>query len=148
MPLFLTRKLDSHNVSNNFPFLFLLPLVSTNTHTHTDEWTYFEHGGAYREHESLLRWIQMLPKQPPLHIFNVGKNEKNGQDVKLVEYYARYGFNAFYMRTGFFNGGHDYETEKKEKEIDRFSWGFMGDGYHNTTRYGELEEDESRRDSL
>ncbi|KAL7434823.1 hypothetical protein ACHAXM_004354 [Skeletonema potamos] len=108
----------------------------------------FQNQRAYREHESLLRWIQMLPKQPPLHIFNVGKNEKNGQDVKLVEYYARYGFNAFYMRTGFFNGGHDYETEKKEKEIDRFSWGFMGDGYHNTTRYGELEEDESRRDSL
>jgi hypothetical protein len=90
----------------------------------------------------------MLPKQPPLHIFNTGTNEKNGQDVQLVEYYARYGFNAFYMKTGFVNGGHDYETEKKQKEIDRFAWGFMGDGYHNTTRYGELEEDESRRDSL
>ena len=67
----------------------------------------------------------MLPKQPPLHIFNVGTNDKNGQDAELVEYYARYGFNAFYMKSGFVNGGHDYETEKKEMEIDRFSAGIL-----------------------
>ena len=77
-----------------------------------DEWTYFEHGGGFKEHESLLRWIQLLPKQPPLHIFNTGVNQKNGNDAKLVEYYARYGFNAFYMRTGFMNGGHDYEADE------------------------------------
>eukprot|EP00984_Skeletonema_dohrnii_P031608 scaffold24319_cov139-Skeletonema_dohrnii-CCMP3373.AAC.1 len=112
------------------------------------EWTYFEHGRAYDWHESLLRWIQMLPKQPPLHIFNTGRNIKNDRDEKLTDYYARYGFNAFYMRTGFENGGYDYETEKTEKEIDRFAWGHVGDGYHNTTRYGELEEDDLRKTSL
>jgi hypothetical protein len=112
------------------------------------EWTYFEHGGAYAEHESLLRWVQMLPKQPPLHIFNTGTNEKNGQDVKLVQYYAQFGFNAFYMKSGLYNGGYDYDTERKEQDIDRFSWGYIGDGYHNTTRYGEMEVDDARRDSL
>lgn len=112
------------------------------------EWTYFEHGGAYKEHESLIRWVQMLPKQPPLQIFNTGENAKNGQDVQLVQYYAQYGFNAFYMKTGLYNGGYDYDTERKEQDIDRFSWGYIGDGYHNTTRYGEIEVDDARRDSL
>ncbi len=111
------------------------------------EWTYFEHGRAAGAHESLIRWIQMLPKQPPLHIFNTGV-KKGGADDKLVEHYARYGFNAFYMRTGFLNGGYDYEKEKKELEVDRFAYGHVGDGYHNTTRYGELEEDELRKTSL
>lgn len=113
--------------------------ISPNVDVVHYEWTYFEHGRAAGEHESLLRWIQMLPKQPPLHIFNTGKHKKDNDD-KLVEYYARYGFNVFYMNTGFMNGGHEEE--------DRFSWGHVGDGYHNTTRYGELEEDDLRKTSL
>ena len=39
-------------------------------------WTYYEGGRAAPEHENLLRWIQMLPKQPPLNIFNTGDLQK------------------------------------------------------------------------
>jgi hypothetical protein len=52
------------------------------------------------------------------------------------------------MKSGLYNGGYDYDTERKEQDIDRFSWGYIGDGYHNTTRYGEMEVDDARRDSL
>ena len=111
-------------------------------------WTYFEHGGAHKEHENLVRWTQMLPKQPPVHIFNTGKVPNgNGQDRQLMTQYADYGFNAFYMTTGFYNGGHPYDSEKSQG-TDRFSWGYVGDGYHETTRYGEDEEDEARKSSL
>ncbi|KAL9187877.1 hypothetical protein ACHAXT_006255 [Thalassiosira profunda] len=112
-------------------------------------WTYFEGGKAAPEHEDLLRWAQMLPKQPPVHIFNTGTLPENAPDNELAEYYAKYGFNGFYMKTGFINGGHDYDSEKKgENSFDRFSWGYVGDGYHNVTRYGETEEDAARKASL
>eukprot|EP00581_Thalassiosira_minuscula_P011914 CAMPEP_0183726316 /NCGR_PEP_ID=MMETSP0737-20130205/23048_1 /TAXON_ID=385413 /ORGANISM="Thalassiosira miniscula, Strain CCMP1093" /LENGTH=661 /DNA_ID=CAMNT_0025957633 /DNA_START=7 /DNA_END=1992 /DNA_ORIENTATION=- len=112
-------------------------------------WTYFEGGRAAPEHEDLLRWIQMLPKQPPLHIFNTGKLDK-GMDGELTKHYAKYAFNSFYMSTAFRNGGYDYDAEKtREKDpIDRFGWGVQGDGYHDTTRYGENEQDEARKASL
>ncbi|KAL7527827.1 hypothetical protein ACHAXR_002152, partial [Thalassiosira sp. AJA248-18] len=116
------------------------------------EWTYFEHGRATPQHENLIRWTQMLPKQPPVHIFNTGVAPAGvgSPDSDLARIYAEYGFNAFYMRTGFNYGGHDYDSEKnREKDaFDRFSWGYVGDGYHNTTRYGELEDDEARKTSL
>lgn len=114
------------------------------------EWTYFEHGGAQKQHEDLVRWCQMLPKQPPVHIFNTGTLPAIGSsDTVIAEHYAKYGFNAFYMRTGFDNGGHDYNAEKNADKdaFDRFSWGYVGDGYHDTTRYGE-KEDEARKNSL
>ena len=87
----------------------------------------------------------MLPKQPPVHIFNTGTLE-GGDDVKLAEYYGSYGFNAFYMKTGFLLGGYDYESEKNDPDnpLDRFAWSQRGDGYHETTRYGELEEEDRR----
>jgi hypothetical protein len=43
-------------------------------------------------------------------------------------------------------GGYDYQSEKANG-IDRFGWGYVGDGYHNTTRYGEG-QNETRRDGL
>jgi len=112
------------------------------------EWTYFEHGAAGKEHENLIRWTQMLPKQPPVQIFNTGVLSQS--DGELARHYAKYGFNAFYMKTAFVNGGHDYHSEQTRKEdpIDRFGWGQVGDGYHETTRYGELEDDEARKTSL
>ena len=92
----------------------------------------------------------MLPRQPPVHILNTGTWNNDANEKELINYYAKYGFNAFYQRTGFLNGGHDYQSEKsREKDpFDRFSWGFQGDGYHNTTRYGEFEVDEARKASL
>ena len=114
-------------------------------------WTYFEGGRASWVHEDLVRWGQMLPKQPIVHIFNTGDLSKpNGEYLQLTKYYAEYGFNHFYMRTGFENGGHDYKSERERETdpFDRFGRGYVGDGYHNTTRYGELEDDETRKTSL
>jgi len=113
-------------------------------------WTYFEGGRAAPQHEDLIRWTQMLPKQPPVHVFNTGTMPAPGDYVDLTQYYAMYGYNSFYMKTGFLQGGHDYDAEtKREKDpFDRFGRGFSGDGYHETTRYGELEDDEARKTSL
>jgi len=111
-------------------------------------WTYFEGGNAHPQHEDLIRWTQMLPKQPPVHILNTGTLPADSHPyTQLAKYYPIYAFNAFYMRAGFNNGGHDYDTEKANG-IDRFGWGYSGDGYHNVTRYGELEKDEARKTSL
>jgi translation elongation factor EF-1beta len=114
-------------------------------------WSYFEvgdHDGALVSRENLIRWTQMMPKQPPVHVINVeGSVEVAWDEKDLQKHYAKYGYNAFYMRYAYRQGGYDYDTEAKNG-IDRFGWGYVGDGYHNTTRYGELEEDEGRRDSL
>jgi hypothetical protein len=113
-------------------------------------WSYFEVGAgekALQYRESLIRWTQMLPRQPPVHVINVeGQSPPESREIELTTYYAKYGYDAFYMRYAYRQGPHDYETEEKNG-IDRFGWGYLGDGYHNTTRYGELEVDE-RRDSL
>lgn len=115
------------------------------------EWTYFEHQGQEKDHENLIRWTQMLPKQPPVHILNVGTTlPSSGPDVELAKHYASFGFNGFYMRVALVYGGHDYESEKNKKEdsFDRFGSGYVGDGYHDTTRYGEEEENAERKKSL
>ena len=114
-------------------------------------WTYFEGGRASWVHEDLVRWAQMLPKQPIVHIFNTGVLPKdNNQYRQLTSYYAKYGLNHFFMKSGFENGGHDYASERDRETdpFDRFGRGYVGDGYHNTTRYGELEDDVGRKDSL
>ena len=123
--------------------------VSPNVDIVHYEWTYFEHGAAAEYHEMLIRWTQMMPRQPPVHVFNTGEYKK-GSDNEVVSHYAKYGFNAFYMKTGFEKGGHDYKAESSRETdpIDRFSWGYVGDGYHDTTRYGELEADPNRKESL
>lgn len=92
----------------------------------------------------------MLPKQPPAHIYNTGVRVPNtNKDDELSELYAKYGYNVWYQRTGFDNGGYDYESERNgDPPLDRFAWGQHGDGYHERTRYGELETDEIRRGSL
>ena len=114
-------------------------------------WSYFEVGdqeGAWIARENLIRWTQMMPRQPPVHVINVeGGSEANDVEKEMQKYYAKYGYNAFYMRYALRQGGHDYDTEAKNG-IDRFGWGYVGDGYHNTTRYGELVKDDERRDSL
>ena len=118
-------------------------------------WTYFEGGKAAWVHENLIRWTQMLPKQPIVHIFNTGSLPapgagKAGQYNQLTNYYAKYGYNHFYMRSGLENGGYDYASERDRETdpIDRFGWGYVGDGYHNTTRYGELEYNDARKETL
>jgi hypothetical protein len=113
-------------------------------------WTYFEGGQAQIEHEDLVRWTQMLPKQPLVNILNTGTPPGPDHPYSLLtQHYAKYALNSFYMHQGFVNGGHDYDSEKYDPDnpFDRFGWGYVGDGYHNTTRYGEL-EDEARKNSL
>jgi hypothetical protein len=125
-------------------------------------WTYFEGGKAAWVHENLIRWTQMLPKQPIVHIFNTGSlpppalsssggaRNKASQYGQLTNYYAQYGYNHFYMRSGLENGGYDYASERDREidPIDRFGWGYVGDGYHNTTRYGVLEDNDARKETL
>ncbi len=116
-------------------------------------WTYFEVGGggdALVARENLIRWSQMLPRQPPVHTFSMFTRPKGleyNKEYELVERYSKYGYNTFYMRGGYFAGGWDYKIET-ENGIDRFGWGYVGDGYHNTTRYGENEENPDRKESL
>jgi hypothetical protein len=80
------------------------------------------------------------------------KNTCNGDvraNVDLDDAYAMYGYNAFCIQTGLYFGGHDYDTEMEREGINRFGWQYRGDGYHNTTRYGEeLDMDDPRRGSL
>mmetsp|Transcript_4852 Transcript_4852/g.8262 ORF Transcript_4852/g.8262 Transcript_4852/m.8262 type:complete len:635 (-) Transcript_4852:146-2050(-) len=125
-------------------------------------WTYFEVGNehALEARETLVRWAQMLPRQPPVHVFNTfelpGKpympadTDAGGSmmEYDLARYYAKYGYNAFYMRSGYAKGGYDYTTAFKEHEVNHFVGGHVGDGYHNVTRYGENEEDPNRKASL
>jgi len=116
-------------------------------------WTYFEEGDdvdKYAIRESLIRWTQMLPHQPPVHVLSVlYLPDTNGkkQEYELAAQYAKYGYNAFYMRSGYENGGYDYEAAKKNG-IDHYAWGYVGDGYHNVTRYGKNEENSDRKESL
>lgn len=114
-------------------------------------WTYFEAGGgAEQQHEQLIRWAQMLPKQPIVHILDAGEADygadPNNPATQLVKYYSMYGHNIVGLRLASVKGGYDYQSEKANG-IDRFGWGYVGDGYHNTTRYGEG-QNETRRDGL
>ena len=94
--------------------IYSIQNVSPNVDIIHYEWTYFEHSKAQVQHEQLIRWTQMLPKQPPAHIYNAGVlNPTASANNKFAELYAKYGFNVWYQKTGFLNGGHDYEAEKK-----------------------------------
>ena len=113
-------------------------------------WTYFEHGEEkFTARENLIRWTQMLPHQPPVHVFNAGLNDHDDKDQEegLVEYYSKYGYNQFYIKQGHTNGGYDYQSDSS-KGIDHYAWGFIGDGYHSTTRYGVNEPSPDRKESL
>lgn len=116
-------------------------------------WTYFEKGGAEEQREQLVRWAQRMPRRPMVHHL-VARGKANTceadseQNVQLDRTYAPYGYNAFCIQTGLYFGGHDYDTEMAN-DINRFGWQHTGDGYHNTTRYGEeLRDDDPRKDSL
>jgi len=68
---------------------------------------------------------------------------------ELINHYAIYGYNLLGLRIALVRGDHDYESEKNREvdPFDRFGWGYVGDGYHDTTRYGEQAE-EVRKKSL
>jgi len=106
-------------------------------------WTYFEAGGdrGLPDRESLVRWTQLLPHQPPVHAVHVGSGCYNSQeDVELFEKYNAYGYNAFCMREAFIKGGNT--------KPETFEGGHVGDDHKSTTRYGEAEGNSERKDSL
>lgn len=107
-------------------------------------WTYFESVDAgVKEHESMVRWTQMMKKRPPVNIIHTGRHQYNPcytdeKNKKVFEQYSKYGLNAVCIESGLESGGL-YPGKQ---------WGVVGDGYHNTTRYGENEENEERKNSL
>eukprot|EP00547_Thalassionema_nitzschioides_P003037 CAMPEP_0194206674 /NCGR_PEP_ID=MMETSP0156-20130528/5627_1 /TAXON_ID=33649 /ORGANISM="Thalassionema nitzschioides, Strain L26-B" /LENGTH=609 /DNA_ID=CAMNT_0038933245 /DNA_START=107 /DNA_END=1933 /DNA_ORIENTATION=+ len=108
-------------------------------------WTYFEVGaeeGGRSERESLVRWTQLLPHQPPVHALHVGDGcySSKREERELFEHYNAYGYNGFCMREAFNKGGNT------DSEI--FEGGHVGDAYKMTTRYGEAENNTERKDSL
>lgn len=116
-------------------------------------WTYFEKEGAEEQREQLVRWAQRMPRRPMVHHL-VARGKANTceadskENVALDQTYASYAYNAFCIQTGLYFGGHDYDTEAANG-INRFGWQHQGDGYHNTTRYGEeLPDDDPRKVSL
>ena len=116
-------------------------------------WTYFEKGGAEEQREQLVRWAQHMPRRPMVHHL-VARGKANtcdadsAENVELDRTYAPFAYNAFCIQTGLYFGGHDYDTEIAN-DINRFGWQHHGDGYHNTTRYGEeLPDDDPRKESL
>mmetsp|Transcript_24225 Transcript_24225/g.52252 ORF Transcript_24225/g.52252 Transcript_24225/m.52252 type:complete len:808 (+) Transcript_24225:171-2594(+) len=116
-------------------------------------WTYFEKETPEVQREQLLRWAQTMERRPMVHHLNARGNKNTCMggtqaNVDLAETYAMYGYNSFCIQTGLYFGGHDYDTEN-ENGINRFGWQKQGDGYHNTTRYGEeLPDDDPRKISL
>jgi len=117
-------------------------------------WTYFEKEGAEEQREQLIRWSQRMDRRPMVHhlVARGLKNTCNGDvqaNVDLDVTYASFGYNAYCIQTGLYFGGHDYDTEMEHDGINRFGWQYHGDGYHNTTRYGEeLNDDDPRKASL
>jgi hypothetical protein len=117
-------------------------------------WTYFEKEGAEEQREQLIRWSQRMERRPMVHhlVARGLKNTCNGDvqaNVDLDVTYASFGYNAYCIQTGLYFGGHDYDTEMEHDGINRFGWQYHGDGYHNTTRYGEeLNDDDPRKASL
>jgi len=106
-------------------------------------WTYFEsnHRGKV-QHEQLIRWSQMMVKQPPVHFLNVagkkGECYDDSPNTAIFKAYEKFGANAFCLEKALYEGG------KYGGKV----WSQVGDGYHNTTRYGEKETNKERRDSL
>ena len=112
-------------------------------------WTYF--GEASVDMEMLIRWTQLLPKRPSVHGLQLGLRPDNGAWNELAKHYSKVGFNMVYKQQALVNGGHNYTAEENNpdetKRFNRFGWGYVGDGYHNTTRYGE-DLEEIRKHSL
>ncbi|KAL7534350.1 hypothetical protein ACHAXR_005816 [Thalassiosira sp. AJA248-18] len=131
----------------------ITPNVSPDVDIIHYSWTYFEKVTPELQREQLIRWAQHMERRPMVHHL-IARGKKNTcagdvqENVDLDRTYAMYGYNAFCIQTGLYFGGHDYDAEQ-ENGINRFGWQQHGDGYHNTTRYGEeLPDDDPRKASL
>ena len=88
-------------------------------------WSYFEAGGKdiAKWHEMFIRWSLLMNNAPVPFIMNVG--EGRAQD-HLFQHYKKFGFNTFFLQKGLKKHFPHYKKE----------WGVVGNGLHNSTRYG------------
>uniref|UniRef100_A0A7S1AMZ6 Uncharacterized protein n=1 Tax=Noctiluca scintillans TaxID=2966 RepID=A0A7S1AMZ6_NOCSC len=110
-------------------------------------WTYY--GDSTQSKENLVRWAQMLPRQPPVHSFSLSKSKGSISRSTCVDransfahQYDVHGYNHLCMPAALYNGGRVSDSD------DIFVNKHVGDGYHNITRYGEQVEDARRKASL
>jgi len=112
-------------------------------------WNHFEAGKEYRTllsfREMLVRWALMMPRSPAVHIMNsdeLRSDEDCGRAYgtpEMFQAYSQYGANAICLQTGLLRSGR-WQGEK---------WAEVGNGIHQTTRYGELADvTQKRRESL
>lgn len=110
-------------------------------------WTYFEAGGHNLEaiHEQIIRWALLMKNSPAVHFLNVGELFDPEACLRgaigshsLFSKYVSFGLNAVCLQTGL----------TMSKKWGGKKWNFVGDGLHSTTRYGEDEKDQFRKDSL
>jgi hypothetical protein len=108
-----------HMVGNDIDYLFY-------------EWTYFENSDSVAIwHELIARWLLLLPKSPPLIIFNAINPPWAGGNVelekKLSSAYGKTGSNAFCMDCGLKSTG-------LWQGFSDDAWGKLGDGMHSSPR--------------
>merc|ERR1712079_935000 len=81
-----------------------------------------------------MRWGLLMKYSPALHILNVGdvRNDEHCREqfgpTDMFNKYAKFGMNVVCMQNGL----------KLSCRWAKKVWGQVGDGFHNTTRYGEL----------
>lgn len=89
-------------------------------------WTYFEQRDDQKAwHELFVRWALLLPNAPVPFVIDCGVGPPESQPDDLFDAYSKFGFNALYLQRGLAK----HLGYKK-------SWGTVGDGLHNATRYG------------
>jgi hypothetical protein len=66
----------------------------------------------------------MLPKQPIVHILDIGDGDPANMYTDLMNHYAIYGYNILGLRIALVKGGHDYKLKNtwEVDPFDRFSW--------------------------
>ncbi len=106
-------------------------------------WSYFESGhkpkALARYHEMFYRWSLLMEHSPvPQLVYISDCSQLSARDVALLDTYGRYGADVLCMQRGLRAAG--YPGKK---------WREVGDGLHETTRYGDLPGvDSERRRSL
>jgi hypothetical protein len=104
-------------------------------------WSGMERGDYQQYREMFIRSSLMMNKSPVPIILDTGDGSTyNPEDFELLLSYGKLGYNILYMQKGLKRSSSLYVAAAS---------GTIGDGYHNTTRYGETATTlKTRRDSL
>jgi len=89
-------------------------------------WSYFEAGDhdVAKWHEMYIRWALLLDSAPVPFIMNV--DDGSHKSDHLYKQYKEFGFNTLFLQKGLKKHFPNYKKE----------WGVVGNGMHNSTRYG------------